>query len=104
MNGRVPQGTIDAARSLLAEVDQLRVHQVHKVILRDIDANEDNPRILHLVPIGGVLGVAITREAELPEDADFIFVSMEALGAAMPALGFHARPPVAYLVPPERAK
>ena len=100
MNGNVPQGTVDAARALLAEANQLNVHQVHEVVLRDIDANEDDPRVLHLIPLGAVIGVVVTKANEPVKDEDILFVSASALGNAMPALGFTARTPATYLVPP----
>jgi hypothetical protein len=72
MNYKVPQGTIDAARSLLADFNHMNVDQVHSIQLRERDSNTDDGKIVHLVPIGGVLGVAITPEGEWPKDEDFV--------------------------------
>lgn len=101
MNYKVPKGTVDAARSLLAAGEGLHVNQVHDITLRDIDADEDNPSMLVLIPLGGVLGVAIRKGDEIIEDKDILFVSMSALGNCLPALGFSVRGPVAYIIPPE---
>ena len=80
--------------------------QVHEVVVREHDANEDRPRFLHLVPLGDVLGVAITRSAtageERPpvvEDEDFIFVDFVTFTSTLGALGLTAAPGVAVSEP-----
>ena len=93
----------DAARKLLASASQGNIEQVHEVVIRDIDPYEDAPRVLHLIPLGGVLGVAITAANEYPADEDILFVSMAAVGNAMPTLGFTARPTAAYVIAPRAA-
>jgi len=76
-------------------------HQVHEVVIRENDEYEDRPRFLHLVPLGEVLGVAVTRvekagDERTPQvkDEDFIFVSMHAFVAALGGLGLSAAPSV----------
>jgi hypothetical protein len=100
---KVPQGTVDAARALLSEGHRLNVHQVHSIALRDIDANADAPRIVHLIPLGGVIGVAITADGEWPKDADITFISARALGNTLPALGYTAHAPAVAIVAPTGA-
>ena len=102
---KVPQGTVEAARSLLASPG-LRVDQVHEIVLRGEDANEDpeTARVVRFVPIGGVIGIAITPHGEMAKDADFVFVSARAFGSAIPALGFTgsvSASPQMYLHSPE---
>ena len=99
----IPKGTIDAARMLLGEATQLNVHQVHDITLRDIDAYQENPRVLVLIPLGGTLGVAIRKDDEELEDKDILFVSMAALGNCLPALGFTLVPVAGYIIPPKDA-
>ena len=100
MNGKVPQGTVDAARSLLAEFNHLNVDQVYSIQLRERDANDDEAKVLHLIPIGGVLGVAILPQGTAPKDEDLTFYSMEAFANCLPALGFKTVTPRAYVVSP----
>jgi hypothetical protein len=97
---KVPHGTVDAARTLLAEFNHQNVDQVYSIQLRERDANDAEAMVLHLIPIGGVLGVAIMPQGQAPKDEDLTFYSMAALGQCLPALGFRAATPVAYLVPP----
>ena len=79
----------DEARHFLAwQNTGGNVRQVDDIILRDIDANEDDPRRVHFIPIGEAIGFAITRGRAQPEDKDIVFVSSHALGAAFAALGF----------------
>ena len=89
MNYKVPQGTVDAARSLLGS-KAMHVSQVHEITLRTEDPNAEveTMRVVRLVPIGNVIGIAITNASEVAKDADFVFVSASALGNAIPALGF----------------
>jgi hypothetical protein len=103
MNGKVPQGTVDAARSLLAEFNHLNVDQVYSIQLRERDANDPDSKVLHLIPIGGVLGVAIMPQGTAPKDEDLTFYSMAALGNCLPALGFTAVAPTAVLIAPRGA-
>lgn len=104
---KVPQGTIDAAKTLLAAGEKYGyVTQVYEVVLRDHDSNADpeEARKVYLVPIGSTIGVAVVTGRERPKDADFAFVSAAAFGNALPALGFTVavRPVGAsYLVSPE---
>jgi hypothetical protein len=100
VNGKVPQGTVDAARALLAEFSHMNVDQVHSIQLRERDANDPDGMILHLIPIGGVLGVALLPEGQWPKDEELSFYSMEAFANCLPALGFKAVTPRAYVVSP----
>ena len=89
-NYKISNEKLQAAQALLSEADHLQYHQVHEVILREVDGNADpeNCQVVHLIPIGGVLGIVVSRVGQLYEDKDIIFVSMEALSTALPALGF----------------
>ncbi len=100
MSYPIPQGTVDAARALLADFNHLNVDQVHSIQLRERDANDPDAKVLHLIPIGGVLGVAILPDGQWPKDEDLTFYSMAALGSCLPALGFKAVTPVTYIVAP----
>jgi hypothetical protein len=83
---------------LLGEAASGYWHQVDEVILREVDSREDRPRYVHLIPVGTVLGVAITRAENAeekppqPRDEDIAFVSMAAIASALPALGLVAVP------------
>ncbi len=104
---KVPQGTIDAARTLLAEANKDRyVTQAYEVVLREADNNAapEDCRKVYLIPLGPVIGVAVVRGDARPQDADIAFISAAALGTALPALGFTlaARPvEMGYIVPPQ---
>lgn len=90
-NYKISNEKLQAAQALLSEADHLNYHQVHEVVLREIDGNADpeNCQTVHLIPIGGVLGIVVSRVgAPAYEDKDIVFVSMEALSVALPALGF----------------
>jgi copper oxidase (laccase) domain-containing protein len=104
MNHRVPEGTRLAAQALLAEANRSFVEQVHQIVLRDVDANEDKPRLLTLMPLGDVIGVAITEDGVFPQDKDILFVSASAFGNCLPALGFTGRAPAFFLVPPSKVE
>ncbi len=97
----------EAARELLAKGGaSYNVHQAESIILRDADPNEENPRLLHLIPLGSVVGIAITPFNTLPQDKDIIFVAASALGNALPAMGFTvAYQPMtqSYIMPPKDA-
>jgi hypothetical protein len=97
---KVPQGTVDAARTLLADLNHMNVDQVHSIQLRERDANDPDGKVLHLVPIGAVLGVAILPDGQWPKDEDLTFYSMAALGSCLPALGFRVVRPGAFIVSP----
>jgi hypothetical protein len=92
-NYKIPNETIQAAQALLASADHLNYHQVHEVVLREIDGNADpeNCQTVHLIPIGGVLGVVTSKVGATYEDKDIVFVSIQALGSALYALGFKTR-------------
>lgn len=89
-NYKIPEGTLDAARGLLAEMQTVKsVTQVHEICLRSEDFNEDpETPIVHFVPIGNVIGIAIAPPDVIPKDSDFVFVSAHAFGNMIPALGF----------------
>ena len=72
------------------------VRQVDSVVLRDIDANEENPRRVHIIPIGEAIGFAITADRGEPDDKEVVFVSSHALAAAFSALGFTVHPTPGY--------
>jgi hypothetical protein len=57
-----------------------------------MDANELDPRLVHIIPIGEAIGFAITSSRAAPSDDDIVFVSSHALGAAFAALGFSVVP------------
>lgn len=100
---KIPQGTIDAARALLAQANHLNVDQAHEVILREVDGNEDDPDTVHLIPLGGVLGIVITKDGAPYKDEDLTIVSMEALGNALGSLGFklaYTEGPSVAVIPP----
>ena len=79
------------ARRLLAwAADGGNVRQVDSVVLRDMDANEDNPRRVHIIPLGEAIGFAITDDRSAPEDKAIVWVSSHALGASLASLGFTA--------------
>ena len=67
---KVPQGTVDAARALLAEFNHMNIDQVYSIQLRERDSNDDEAKVLHLIPIGGVLGVAILPQGQAPKDEE----------------------------------
>jgi hypothetical protein len=100
MNNKVPQGTVDAARALLAEFNHMNIDQVHSIQLRERDANDTDGKILHLIPIGSVLGVALLPEGQWPKDEELTFYSMEAFASCLPALGFKAVSPTTYIISP----
>jgi len=89
-NYKISNEKLQAAQALLSEADHLQYHQVHEVILREVDGNADpeNCQVVHLIPIGGVLGIVVSRVGQLYEDKDIAFVSMDAFSTALPALGF----------------
>jgi hypothetical protein len=97
---KVPQGTVDAARTLFADFNHLNVDQVYSIQLRERDANDAEAMVLHLIPIGGVLGVAVMPQGQAPKDEDMTFYSMAAFGNCLQALGFKAVRPGAIVVPP----
>ena len=68
------------------------VRQVDSIVLRDIDANEEHPRRVHIIPIGEAIGFAITSDRSEPDPKDTVWVSSHALGASFAALGFSVAP------------
>ncbi len=77
------------------------VRQVHDIILRSMDANEEPAKCVHLIPIGEAIGVAITEGRADPDDNEIVFISSHALAAAFSALGFRTAPAMgAAIVPP----
>ena len=65
------------------------VEQVHEIRFREADAMEDEPdRVVVVCPIGPILGIAIVHESDPVKDADWVFISAQALALALPALGF----------------
>ena len=68
------------------------VRQVDSIVLRDIDANEDHPRRIHIIPIGEAIGFAITDDRAAPGEEEIVWVSSHALGACFAALGFSVAP------------
>jgi len=93
----------EAARHLLAwAASGGHIRQVDSIVLRDFDANEDEPRLLHIIPIGEAIGFAITTSRAAPDDKDILWVSSVGLAGAIGALGFGVVPGAA-LVPPRFA-
>ena len=81
------------ARRLLAWASQGgNVRQVDSIVLRDMDANEENPKRVHIIPIGEAIGFAITDGRAAPDDKEVVWVSSHALGAVFAALGFSVVP------------
>ncbi len=78
----------EARRILAWHQDGGNVRQVDSIVLRDMDANDENPRRVHLIPVGEAIGFAITKDRAAPEDKDIMWVSSHALGAAFAALGY----------------
>lgn len=86
-------------------MSRLATPQVYTVVLRDRDQNVDKPRLVHLMPIGDTLGIAITAFGETPKDSEIVFVEMEAFGIALPALGFTGSAGIgAYITAPKNAE
>lgn len=90
---KISNEKLQAAQALLSEADHLQYHQVHEIVLREIDGNADpeTMQVVHLIPIGGVLGIVTSHVGQTYEDKDIVFVSMEAFNNALPALGFSLR-------------
>jgi hypothetical protein len=78
------------------------VRQVDSIVLRDMDANEERPRRVHIIPIGEAIGFAITGDRSAPDDKAIVFVSAHALGAAFAALGFSVVPSAGGAIVPPR--
>lgn len=80
------------------------VRQADDIVLRSIDANEEEPvGRVHLIPIGEAIGVAVTKSRENPDDKDIVYVSSHALGAAFAALGFSVVPTEGGAIVPPRS-
>ena len=84
--------TEEARRILAWHAHGGNVRQVDSIVLRDMDANEETPRRVHIIPIGEAIGFAITTDRAAPADKDIVFVSSHALGACFAALGFSVEP------------
>lgn len=97
----IPEGTVKAAQLLLAAATRFHVEQVNSITLREVDAREDKPRLLTLIPLGPVIGVGVHPDGTLPQDADLVFVSAAALANCLPALGYSARSPAVAIVAPQ---
>lgn len=86
-------GVVREARRILAwHAHGGNVRQVDSIVLRDMDANEDAPQRVHLIPIGEAIGFAITKGREAPAESDIVFISSHALAACFAALGFTIAP------------
>ena len=94
--------TEEARRLLSWHNDGGNIRQVDDIILRDMDANEDDPRRVHLIPIGEAIGFAITKGRAQPDDQDIVFISAHALGAAFAALGYSVVPSAGGAIVPPR--
>lgn len=104
MNAPRTEEVIREARRILAwDQHGGNVRQVDSIVLRSMDANEDNAKRVHLIPIGEAIGVAITDSRSAPEDNDIVFVSSHALGAAFAALGFVVVPAAGGAIIPPRS-
>ena len=90
----MPEMTVqqEALRILAWHAHGGNVRQVDSIVLRDIDANEENPRRVHIIPIGEAIGFAVTSDRAAPDDKEIVFVSSHALGAAFSALGYMVVP------------
>jgi hypothetical protein len=85
------EGMRRAAQRVIAMTNASHdVEQVHEIRFREADAYaEDDGRVVVVVPIGPILGIAIVNEHDPVKDADLVFISAQALALALPALGFH---------------
>lgn len=92
----------EARRILAWHAHGGNVRQVDSVVLRDMDANEENPRRVHIIPIGEAIGFAITDSRAAPEDKDIVFISSHALGAVFSALGYTVVPTEGGAIVPPR--
>jgi hypothetical protein len=91
----------EARRILAWHAHGGNVRQVDSVVLGSMDAN-DEPRLVHIIPIGEAIGFAITADRAAPADKDIVFVSSHALGAAFAALGFSVVPTAGGAIVPPR--
>jgi hypothetical protein len=92
----------EARRILAWHAHGGNVRQVDSVVLRSMDANEDKPRRVHVIPIGEAIGFAITNDRAAPDDDEIVFVSSHALGAVFAALGYSVVPGAAGAIVPPR--
>ena len=92
----------EARRILAWHAHGGNVRQVDSIVLGSMDANEDDGRRVHLIPIGEAIGVAITTSRAAPDDKDIVFVSSHALGAAFAALGYRVVPTEGGAIVPPR--
>lgn len=92
----------EARRILAWHAHGGNVRQVDSIVLRDMDANEEHPRRIHIIPIGEAIGFAITSDRAAPDEKDIVFVSSHALGAAFAALGFSVVPTAGGAIVPPR--
>jgi hypothetical protein len=92
----------EARRILAWHAHGGNVRQVDSIVLRDMDANEDAPRRVHLIPIGEAIGFAITDDRAAPDDKAIVYVSSHALGAAFAALGYSVVPTAGGAIVPPR--
>lgn len=91
----------EARRILAWSAHGGNVRQLDSVVLRSMDANEDAPRRVHIIPIGEAIGFAITADRAAPDEDAIVFVSSHALGAAFAALGYRVVPTAGgAIVPP----
>ena len=97
-----PDGIVKAAKNLLAAATDMNVEEAHALILRDVDARESSPKYLHIIPLGPVMGIAVTLTDDHPKDSDLMFVSTAAFGNLLPAIGFRAAGPAVAIVAPGR--
>lgn len=68
------------------------VHQVHEVVIREVDARDARPNYAVLIPLGQVLGIQIknsTDDANNYPDRVLaeVFISMDAFASSLNALG-----------------
>ena len=92
----------EARRILAWHAHGGNVRQVDSIVLLDMDANEDAPRRVHLIPSGEAIGIAITNDRAAPNDKDVVYVSSHALGAAFAALGYSVVPTAGGAIVPPR--
>ena len=81
-----------AAQRILKAGDGHWAHQADEIVIREADGNEENPRLVFIIPLGNVIGFAVVRGTERPKDEDIAFVSAHAVASALPAMGFMAAP------------
>lgn len=77
------------AQRLHADASKQWIEQAEAIVLREADANEENPRMVEFAPSGNVLGIRVYRKDDPPksEDEGMAFISIHAFTAMLGSLG-----------------